>query len=253
MEPGKSEPGKAESADGAKDTKEENQFAKAGEIHLDVTAYVMLALALLVIAVAVDRAYVIFLRNSGNDAALVTHLTESLIKDPQDVSNVISEISQPKYGLSGRAAATALKGWNHGIDTIAKYAETALAAERRNLDRRLIVLNTLGNNIPFIGLLGTVLGIMKSFRDLALAGGDAGPAVVMVGISEALVATAMGLAVAVPTVILYNWLSKGAKNRIGAAEEIVHLIQAIRLSVNPNGSSGHFKPVAKEAIGTGAH
>nr|WP_320116514.1 MotA/TolQ/ExbB proton channel family protein [uncultured Desulfuromonas sp.] len=73
--------------------------------------------------------------------------------------------------------------------------------------KRLTVLATLGNNAPFIGLFGTVLGVIKAFHDLHLQEGS-GIKVVMGGISEALVATAMGLLVAIPAVIAYNAFSK---------------------------------------------
>ena len=73
--------------------------------------------------------------------------------------------------------------------------------------KRLTVLATLGNNAPFIGLFGTVLGVIKAFHDLHLQQGS-GIKVVMGGISEALVATAMGLLVAIPAVIAYNAFSK---------------------------------------------
>ena len=72
--------------------------------------------------------------------------------------------------------------------------------ERLKLDKRLIVLSTLGNNAPFIGLFGTVLGIIKAFNDLA-ASGQSGVSVVMAGISSALVATAFGILVAIPAVV----------------------------------------------------
>jgi len=73
--------------------------------------------------------------------------------------------------------------------------------------KRLTILATLGNNAPFIGLFGTVLGVIKAFHDLHLQHGS-GIKVVMGGISEALVATAMGLLVAIPAVIAYNAFSK---------------------------------------------
>lgn len=73
--------------------------------------------------------------------------------------------------------------------------------------KRLTVLATLGNNAPFIGLFGTVLGVIKAFNDLHFKAG-AGIKVVMGGISEALVATAMGLLVAIPAVIAYNFFSR---------------------------------------------
>jgi biopolymer transport protein ExbB/TolQ len=79
-----------------------------------------------------------------------------------------------------------------------------LKEERMKLERYLAVLGTLGNISPFIGLFGTVVGIIKAFRDLA-ASGTGGPSVVAAGIAEALVATAAGLVVAIPAAILYNY------------------------------------------------
>lgn len=81
---------------------------------------------------------------------------------------------------------------------------TKRAEEKLKLERFLGVLGTLGNTAPFIGLFGTVVGIIKAFRDLALAGGG-GPSVVAKGIAEALVATAAGLLVAIPAVIIFNY------------------------------------------------
>ena len=76
--------------------------------------------------------------------------------------------------------------------------------ERLTLERNLGVLGTLGNNAPFIGLFGTVLGIIRAFADLAKnQTGGAGP--VMTGISEALVATAVGLMAAIPALMAYNF------------------------------------------------
>jgi len=83
--------------------------------------------------------------------------------------------------------------------------------ERLKMERNLVVLGTMGNTAPFIGLFGTVIGIIKAFRDLALAGAG-GPAVVAKGIAEALVATAGGLAVAIPAVIIYNFYMRRVKS-----------------------------------------
>ena len=82
--------------------------------------------------------------------------------------------------------------------------------ERQKLERFLGILGTLGNISPFIGLFGTVVGIIKAFRELALSGGG-GPAVVAKGIAEALVSTAGGLMVAIPAVIIYNYFMRRAK------------------------------------------
>lgn len=90
--------------------------------------------------------------------------------------------------------------------------------ERLRLDKNLGVLGTLGNVAPFIGLFGTVIGIINAFKDLALAGGG-GPSVVAKGIAEALVATAGGLLVAIPAVVIYNYFMRKAKT-IGVEMEV---------------------------------
>jgi biopolymer transport protein ExbB len=90
-------------------------------------------------------------------------------------------------------------------------AEEAMEAERirlgQSLEKHLGFLGTLGANAPFIGLFGTVLGIIHAFKDLALTEGGGGPAV-MSGIAEALVATAVGLLVAIPAVMAYNFFHR---------------------------------------------
>ena len=86
---------------------------------------------------------------------------------------------------------------------------SALAIERQltQLQAGLATLGTIGSISPFIGLFGTVLGVMRAFRDLASYQG-AGPGVVALGVSEALVATAAGLFVAIPAIVAYNFFSR---------------------------------------------
>jgi len=87
-----------------------------------------------------------------------------------------------------------------------------LKEERLKFERFLPVLGTLGNIAPFIGLFGTVVGIIKAFRDLA-ASGTGGPSVVAQGIAEALVSTAAGLLVAIPAAVLYNYFTGRLKRQ----------------------------------------
>ena len=79
--------------------------------------------------------------------------------------------------------------------------ESLIIQEKHKMDKGLVILGTLGNNAPFIGLFGTVIGIIKAFHDLA-QNPEGGPSVVMAGVSEALVATAVGILVAIPAVII---------------------------------------------------
>jgi biopolymer transport protein ExbB/TolQ len=104
----------------------------------------------------------------------------------------------------------ALQHRHMGRRDLEELLATKRQEERLGLERNLGVLGTMGNIAPFIGLFGTVVGIIKAFRDLALSG-SAGPAVVAKGIAEALVATAGGLAVAIPAVIIYNYYMRKTK------------------------------------------
>lgn len=117
-------------------------------------------------------------------------------KNPAAVSQVVH------YGLLHRARP------RHELEEL--LASKRLE-ERLKLEKFLVVLGTMGNTVPFVGLFGTVVGIIKAFRDLALAG-SGGPAVVAKGIAEALVATAGGLAVAIPAVIVYNLFMRRVKS-----------------------------------------
>ncbi|MBK7207685.1 MAG: MotA/TolQ/ExbB proton channel family protein [Elusimicrobia bacterium] len=96
---------------------------------------------------------------------------------------------------------------------------------RYRLERRLWVLGTLGNNAPFVGLFGTVLGVIRAFADLAGNAG-AGPEVVMAGLSEALVATAVGLLVAIPAVMAYNYFLKRAGEYLAETDALSRLLMA---------------------------
>jgi len=94
---------------------------------------------------------------------------------------------------------------------------------RVEMERNLGVLGTLGNNAPFIGLFGTVLGIIKAFADLSRnQAGGAGA--VMSGISEALVATAVGLAVAIPAVVAFNAFNRWLKTITARTESLGHAL-----------------------------
>ena len=130
-------------------------------------------------------------------------------------------------GSAARALDEALD--RHGLEARLQILEAALADERRHLEGKLLWLGTLGNNAPFVGLFGTVLGVIKAFHDLASSG--AGPEVVMAGLSEALVATAVGLLVAIPCVFAFNGLQKRVRDVLAETEALGR-----RLSVAPAGS-----------------
>lgn len=103
-------------------------------------------------------------------------------------------------------AAVVLHGVAHnsfGLDQVKEAVQSAMALQTARFQRYLGVLATVGSTAPFIGLFGTVLGILRAFRMIQVKG-FGGPSVVAGGIAEALVATAFGLGIAIPAVIAYN-------------------------------------------------
>lgn len=103
----------------------------------------------------------------------------------------------------------------------------AKARMRPIVDARLSILATIGSNAPFVGLLGTVLGIVKAAHDLSGGGtGTGDPNAVMAGVFEALVATAVGLFVAIPAVVAFNLLQRRVRNTMANVDSLAHLVLA---------------------------
>jgi len=157
-------------------------------------------------------------------------------RDPQElIAQARSALAQagnphPKWldapAPGVRAIAAVFRHRDSPRAEVEERVHTTLSAEGLRLGAHLGIVGTIGNISPFIGLFGTVLGIIRAFRDIGQVGA-AGPAVVATGISEALVATAAGLAVAITSVIIYNvfltWQSRLLKRAELAAAEVISL------------------------------
>lgn len=99
-----------------------------------------------------------------------------------------------------------------------------LTRKRLELEKNLSFLGTVGSNAPFVGLFGTVLGIIKAFHDMGSQVESAGAQVISIGISEALVATAVGLLVAIPAVAFYNYFQRKIKTIVGRADSLSQMV-----------------------------
>lgn len=118
----------------------------------------------------------------------------------------LKKLSSAGIGVSGEPTGGLVVGGN-GIDNIRRTLRRATSQEVTRLMQLTPFLATAGSTAPFIGLFGTVWGIMNSFQGIA-SKGSANLAVVAPGIAEALIATAVGLMVAIPSVIAYNYFSQ---------------------------------------------
>lgn len=137
--------------------------------------------------------------------------------------NGFEDLASDTVTLEGRAAFQAM---NHikesGANGTEELFNTFILNEKPELEKYLGVLATIASNAPFIGLLGTVLGIMKAFNDLSMTT-DGGQQTVMAGISVALIATAAGLFVAIPAGIFYNFYTRKIKVIYSSLESVKEL------------------------------
>ena len=175
--------------------------------------WLLLALSVLSIAAMVDRW--LFFRRAERD---VDELGEKLcgLIERGDHEGARSFLEQRKT-IEASVIAGAVRWAEGGAASLADALDGAMTSKRRELERGMNLLGTLGNNAPFVGLLGTVIGVIQAFHQLGAGQDKAAMANVMAGIAEALVATGVGLFVAIPAVVAYNVFQK----RIGEIEDNV--------------------------------
>lgn len=121
--------------------------------------------------------------------------------------------------LETELSVALLKASNRDSKILTELAQDSVLRTKIQWDRNLSWLATIGSNAPFVGLFGTVLGIIKAFHDLSQQS-SAGAQTVTAGVSEALVATAVGLLVAIPAVVAYNHFQRKVKTALAEAEAL---------------------------------
>lgn len=198
----------------------DNFFAIAQVAHT-VTLGLLILLSVLSLAFILERFFYVtkFKRSSQRISERLREILQS--------NNLaeLEELAKDRQSLEGRALSYGLRHVHEkGVSGVEEIFSSYALIERPALDRNLGFLATVGSNAPFIGLLGTVFGIMDAFRGMAQSQGDA--AAVMVGISKALVATAVGLMVAIPAVIAYNYFQKQVKGILQNLESVKELCVA---------------------------
>ena len=164
--------------------------------------YLLLGLSVLSIGVIIER--VIFYRRHKVDADALRH---DLIKalEAGDFA-AAADVLKKHDALETNSVLAGLQAYQRGPDSVEDLVSGALGREKARYEKRLGLLATLASNAPYIGLFGTVLGIIRSFKDLSVNMSEASSSV-MSGISEALLATAIGLLVAIPAVMTFNFFT----------------------------------------------
>lgn len=198
-----------------------DKFFTIAEVGHEATLILLLVLSVLSIAFIIERW--IALKQLKKDAKHASEQVREILQS-NDFSK-LKKLGSNVNSLEGQALSYGLRHFEQNGDRGLEEVFTTFAiTEKPKLEKSLNFLATVGSNAPFIGLLGTVFGIMDAFRGLATSQGDA--SAVMIGISKALVATAIGLLVAIPAVIAYNTYSKQVKTIMQSIEGVKELCLA---------------------------
>ncbi len=167
-----------------------------------VTAIPLVICSITAIAVALER-FIYLKKAEGNNFRLIKKIKLMLGNDKlREAKNMAQKEDGPIAGI----LTEGFKYYGKKKEDLKDNLEAVAQSEIKKLEKRLRVLDFIANVAPLLGLLGTVLGIIDSFNILAGAEGMASPEAISVGISHALISTAFGLIVAIPTMLLYSYL-----------------------------------------------
>ena len=183
--------------------------------------WLLIGLSLAAIAIMIERVW--FFMQERRPEHVIGKALEALRKEgPEKALKLLANQRSMEVAVVRSCIERAVDG----AEAVDEHRAAIVEQERQRYEKRLAFLGTLGNNAPFVGLFGTVLGIIRAFSDLAHNQGG-GAAVVMTGIAEALVATGVGLIVALPAVAAYNAFTRHVEASAASADAYAHEILAV--------------------------
>jgi len=184
---------------------------------------ILILMSILAVAIVIERLW-FFAQQHGDSKALLRELGAKIAAD--DIPGAI-KICRTNKGMLPRILEFGLQRGTKNRADITDALSIALMENLNQLERNLGIIGTIAVIAPFVGLLGTVLGIIRAFQDIALKGNST-PAVVAAGVGEALVTTAAGLFVAVISVIFFNYFKTRIKaynqEMIVAANQLAEML-----------------------------
>ncbi len=185
--------------------------------------WMLLLLSIVAIAIVIER-LLFFASQHSDSKGLLRALGQKIAAD--DLNGAI-KVCQQNKGMLPKILEFGLKRGEKNRADITDALSIALMEHLNSLERNLGIIGTIAVIAPFVGLFGTVLGIIRAFQDIALKGNST-PAVVAAGVSEALITTAAGLFVAVVSVIFFNYFKARIKSynqeMIVAANQLAEML-----------------------------
>lgn len=184
--------------------------------------WLLVLLSVIILAIILERAWYLW-KTRTNGLALQEALRKKLEERDFEGAEKLLAVS-PSFEAS--IARAGLAGATDGGHAAAEERlRGAKVIARSRMERNLAFIGTVGNNAPFVGLLGTVIGIIRAFQALHESQGQVSEGL-MAEVGEALVATAIGLLVALPAVAAYNYFQRVIKSRLAWSDALGHDILA---------------------------
>jgi biopolymer transport protein ExbB len=198
------------------------QFVAFAQLGAEWVLWLLIGLSVLSVGIMIDRA--LWFRKRETDTERLTRELRGAFERGE------IERLEAKYkddlAVPVRVAMRGLAERSRGAEAVAEAMQSERLRWRNAGDRHLIILGTLGNNVPFVGLFGTVLGVINAFENLRVKTPEAEDKTLDL-IAEALAATAFGLLVAIPAVIAFNFFTRKMKVMLGSADEAAHSVMAL--------------------------
>jgi biopolymer transport protein ExbB len=195
------------------------QFVAFAQLGAGWVLWLLVAMSVLSIGIMIDRA--LWLRRRDLDLERFTRELKGAIE--RDEVERFVEKYKDDPAIPARVALRGLEERKRGADAAGEAMHGERLHWRKEADKHLIILGTLGNNVPFVGLFGTVLGVINAFEHLRVNTAAAQDKTLDL-IAEALAATAFGLLVAIPAVIAFNYFTRRIRVLMGGADQAAHTL-----------------------------
>lgn len=196
-------------------------FLRLAQLGAEWVMWLLLAMGFVAAVLVFERIY-LYTSTKVDVTRLARKLLELLTAGRLDKAQ---DLVKKGRAIEERVISDALSMYREGADAVEEIVQASLIKERQRYERSLSYLGTVGSNAPFIGLLGTVIGVILAFAELG-RNPKGGLEVVGPGISEALVATAVGLVVAIPSLMCFNWMKGLLKRRLANSDFLARIVIA---------------------------
>ncbi len=202
--------------------------------------WLMIFLSVISVAIMLERGW--FYWSLRDDIASLAQKLRDLLR--QGDTDGARQALERSPSAEAAVVVAGLAEADRGPRAAEEAMQGAMALQKMKLERRLAFLGTLGNNAPFIGLFGTVIGVVQAFEQLAVQNQTqaqtavAAPQEVMAAIAEALVATAIGLLIAIPAVAMYNYYQRLARSILANTAALSHVLLSYLVAPVPAKANG---------------